>query len=137
MIPAPTADLYIHFKNKPGYEARLMGWTDDGHPMALDDDGTLRVIDPDTVECIESAHVEAVIPGGGWYVAGTYEGSVWVEPVIAWRFVNGYGFPVLAEPGSVTIADTESGRLTTKGMWLVGPGENPGTARGRIEEAQA
>ncbi|MGQ4727043.1 hypothetical protein ACUN3E_05210 [Streptomyces sp. Ju416(a)] len=136
MIPAPTADLYIHFKDKPGHEARLMGWTEKGHPMVLTDRGTLHTVDPDAVESVETAHAEAIIPGGGWHVAGTHDGKVWVEPVIAWRFVNGYATPVLAEPGSLTIADTDTNRLTTKGMWLVAPGENPGTARGRIEEAQ-
>lgn len=135
MIPAPTADLYIHFKNRPGFEARLLGWTDDGHPMALAENGTLRMVDPDTVDCVQSARVEAVIPGGGWHVAGVDDGKVWVEPIIAWRFVDGYATPVLAEPGSLTVADTDTVCLTTKGMWLVAPGENPGTARGRIEEA--
>lgn len=137
MIPAPTPDLYVRLKNKPWAEVRLMGWTDDGYPMALTDDGTLRMVSPDDIECIQSAHVEAVLPGGGWHVAGIDDGKVWVEPVIAWRFVNGFATPVLAEPGSLTIADTDTVCLSTKGMWLVAPGENPGTARGRIEEGQA
>lgn len=132
MIPAPSPDLHVTLTNRDS--GQLMGWNDDGHPMILRTDGTLRTVSPREVASVESRRVEAVIPGGGWQVAGINDGKVWNEPVIAWRFVDGIAAPVLPETDSVTLADTDTMWTTTAGMWLVPPGQNPGDSRYRPAE---
>lgn len=64
--------------------------------------------------------VSTHIPGGGWQIAGRNDdGSVWIEPVVAWHLTGSTGVPMLAEAGSLIIAeyDDSDGK-----SWLVPPG---------------